>query len=108
MPTTDRIRWGAIQHDHHELLQRLRAVESGRWLLRAASSGRTETIDPHGVPSIEGLDFAEEGIIVLPFGHLSERTIGSRLALFGPLALAATGVYLVLTMIGRFRRRLRE
>src|SRR5262249_24885287 len=38
-PTFDLMRWTRMQHVHHELLLRLRAVENGRWIVRAASSG---------------------------------------------------------------------
>lgn len=51
VPTFDAMSWGKIQHDNHELVLRLRAVENDRWILRSASSGRSEVIDPHGRPS---------------------------------------------------------
>ena len=38
-PTMDAMNWTRIQHEHHALLFRLRAVENDRWLLRAATSG---------------------------------------------------------------------
>src|SRR5262249_5749889 len=55
-PTGDLMTWGRIQHVHHELLLRLRAVENDRWILRPTSSGRTEAVDPHGMPSEEGIE----------------------------------------------------
>src|SRR5262249_32313148 len=54
-PTFDALSWSRMQHAHHELLLRLRALENDRWILRAASSGRSEAIDPHGSPSQEGV-----------------------------------------------------
>ena len=39
-PTGDLMPWGRVQHVHHELLVRLRAVENDRWILRATTSGQ--------------------------------------------------------------------
>jgi apolipoprotein N-acyltransferase len=39
-PTGDLKEWGRIQHQHHELLVRLRALENDRWILRATSGQR--------------------------------------------------------------------
>ena len=41
-PNYDSMQWGAMQHVHHALLFRLRAVENDRWIIRASSSGRGE------------------------------------------------------------------
>ena len=38
-PTMDAMAWGRVEHEHHALLFRLRAVENDRWLVRASSSG---------------------------------------------------------------------
>ncbi len=47
-PTFDAAGWSATQHWQHAALFRLRAVENGRWLACAASSGVSQIIDPHG------------------------------------------------------------
>ncbi len=105
MPTTDRIRWTEKQHRDHELLARLRSVENGRWLLRAASSGRSEVIDPLGRPSSSGLDFAESGAIILPYGNRTDRTPGSRLWILGPAAAAITLLFILGETARSLRRR---
>lgn len=84
-PTFDALWWTEIQHVHHELLARLRAVENDRWLLRCVSSGRTEVINPHGVPSAEGIAIGEKGYIVLPFAHRATFTMGQYTAFLDPL-----------------------
>lgn len=83
-PTFDALWWTQIQHVHHELLTRLRAVENDRWLLRAVSSGRSEVIDPHGHPSQQGIEIATKGIVVVPFGHRTTFVLGGQLFWLGP------------------------
>ncbi|MFT3879535.1 MAG: nitrilase-related carbon-nitrogen hydrolase [Gemmatales bacterium] len=84
-PTFDALWWTHIQHVHHELLTRLRAVENDRWLLRAVSSGRSEVIDPHGHPSKEGIPIGEKGIFTLPFAHRTTFALGGQLFWIGPV-----------------------
>jgi apolipoprotein N-acyltransferase len=99
-PTGDLMNWGRIQHVHHELIHRLRAVETDRWVLRATSSGRSEAIDPHGVPSSERLEIGDSDCLVVGFAHRSSFALGARLYLLGPLAGAVTAGLIVL---GGFR-----
>jgi apolipoprotein N-acyltransferase len=106
-PTFDALRWGRVQHVHHELLARLRAVENNRWLLRCASSGRSEVINPHGIPSHLGVEVGGTGTAVVEFGHIEGVSPGSRLYFLGPAAMAGTALYLVVFLAGRLWRRLR-
>jgi apolipoprotein N-acyltransferase len=99
-PTGDLMDWGRIQHVHHELIHRLRAVETDRWLLRATSSGRSEAIDPHGVPSSERLEIGDSGCLVVGFAHRSSFALGARLYLLGPMAGALTAGLIVLHGFG--------
>lgn len=94
-PTMDAMSWGRVQHEHHALLFRLRAVENDRWLLRASSSGRTEVISPRGVPSEEGLEVGHVGFIVLPFAHRDSWTPAYWLSFLGPGAAVGTVVFLI-------------
>ncbi|MGQ9917024.1 MAG: apolipoprotein N-acyltransferase [Bryobacteraceae bacterium] len=61
----------------HLLLARMRAVENGRWLLRASNDGITASIDPAG--RVWGA-FPEHEFHAarLPFRHLSGRTFYTR------------------------------
>jgi apolipoprotein N-acyltransferase len=102
-PTADQLSWGRVQHIHHELLHRLRAVENDRWLLRATSSGRSEAIDPHGVPSAEYLDIGDSGCLLLGFAHRSTFALGGRMYLLGPLAAAFSVGVILLHGLRRFR-----
>lgn len=47
-PTMDAIHWTERQHLQHGQLFQARAVENGRWIAVAASSGLTQIIDPTG------------------------------------------------------------
>jgi apolipoprotein N-acyltransferase len=107
-PTLDAKRWTWVQHDHHALLFRLRAVENDRWLVRAASSGRSEVIDPHGRPSPVGIEFGEVGSIVLPFAHRDSWAPGGRLAFLGPAAAAGTLAFLLGRVLAVLRARRKE
>jgi apolipoprotein N-acyltransferase len=94
-PTMDAMQWGRLQHEHHALLFRLRAVETDRWLLRASSSGRSEVISPRGVPSEEGIDVGKVGHVVLPFAHRDSWTPAWWLSFLGPGAAVGTLMFLL-------------
>jgi apolipoprotein N-acyltransferase len=89
-PTGDLMNWGRVQHLHHELLLRLRAVENDRWILRATSSGRSEALDPHGVPSAESLDIGAKGTVKVAYSHRSSLASGTYAYFLGPLAACLT------------------
>jgi apolipoprotein N-acyltransferase len=97
-PTFDAMSWGRIQHEHHELLLRLRAVENDRWVLRCASSGRSEAVDPHGFPSAAGVAIGPAGSVVVDYAHAEEGSypLGGQLHILGPLAAAGCLGYLIL------------
>ena len=101
LPTLDQMAWSAMQHRQHELLVRLRAVENDRYVLRAASSGRSEVIDPRGVPSATGIEIGERGFVVLPFAHRNSSPFGPRLRFLGPVAAALSAVFVAI----QFARR---
>jgi apolipoprotein N-acyltransferase len=89
-PTFDAMHWGHGQHVNHELLLRLRAVENDRWILRAASSGRTEAIDPHGYPSEQGIEIGKSGHELVSFAHGNTIALGGQVCFVGPLAALGT------------------
>ena len=103
-PTGDLLPWGRVQHVHHELLVRLRAVENDRWILRATTSGRSEAVDPHGVGSLNFLDIGATGLVTVPFGSRSSFALGSRLHLLGPVAAAASLLFALRCMWGFIRQ----
>jgi apolipoprotein N-acyltransferase len=105
-PTLDARGWGRAQHEHHALLFRLRAVENDRWVVRAASSGRTEVISPRGVASVEGIEIGATGQVVLPFAHRDSWAPGGRLAWLGPAAAVGAALFLGWRGLTWARRRL--
>ena len=48
IPTFDARLWGEAMHRQHEAMPRMRAVETGRYVLRSASSGYSMIVNPHG------------------------------------------------------------
>jgi apolipoprotein N-acyltransferase len=106
-PTMDAISWGRVEHEHHALLVRLRALENDRWLLRACSSGRSEVISPHGVPSEGGIGVGEVGYVVLPFAHRDSWTPAYWLSFLGPGAAAGTLVFVLWLAMAHCRALLR-
>ncbi len=105
VPTFDAMSWTYTQHVHHELLLRLRAVENDRWILRSASSGRSEVINPLGQPSAAGIDIGQVGFILLPFGHRHTLALGGQLAFLGPVAAAGTLVFILMCARQRYQQR---
>jgi len=101
----DLMSWGRVQHLHHELLVRIRALENDRWLLRATSSGRTEVIDPHGNPSQDGLAIGETGFVRLKYGHRDSFSLGGQAHILGPVAMALTLLFVILNAVTLVRNR---
>jgi apolipoprotein N-acyltransferase len=79
----------------HLLLARMRAVENGRWLLRATNDGITCAIDPAG-RVVAALPSFEEGVLCARFNYESHRTWFVRFGQwFWWTCVAATGAFLV-------------
>jgi apolipoprotein N-acyltransferase len=103
-PTGDLLSWGWMQHVHHELLVRLRAVENDRWLVRCVSTGRSEAVNPHGRPSVEGLEIAKPGTVVVEFAHQESFALGGQLHFLGPAAAGGTVLFIVVCCLGLIRK----
>jgi len=95
-PTGDLMSWGSVQHLHHELLVRLRAVENDRWVLRATTSGRSEAISPHGHPSKYPLEIGETGSLVVAFSNRDTFALGGQTHYLGPIAAGITLLFILL------------
>ncbi|MGC8967019.1 MAG: apolipoprotein N-acyltransferase [Thermus sp.] len=72
----------------HFALGRLRAVETGRWLLRAGNDGITAAIDPFG-RVVAGIPPHQEGFLLAPYARERGLTPYARLGDF-PVGLALT------------------
>ncbi|MGM5488105.1 MAG: apolipoprotein N-acyltransferase [Nanobdellota archaeon] len=62
VPTYDAMRWSTLQHIQHSAMTSMRAVENGRFIARAASSGISQIIDPHG-RELYSIRIGESGIV---------------------------------------------
>jgi apolipoprotein N-acyltransferase len=107
-PTFDAITWGEVQHANHELLARLRAVENDRWLLRATSSGRTETVNPHGYPSQNGIEMGKADAQAFSFSHRNSFALGGQMFFLGPLAAAGMGAFVIWQVLNMKNQRIRQ
>jgi apolipoprotein N-acyltransferase len=54
------------------LMARMRAVENGRWLLRATNTGVTAVIDPYG--RVKEFPADQRAVFPVKFGYLSGET----------------------------------
>jgi len=63
VPGLDPVFWGKWEHLQRSAMAPLRAVESRRWIVRAASSGMSQIIDPYG-RIIDSLPVGVEGILI--------------------------------------------
>jgi apolipoprotein N-acyltransferase len=101
-PTKDPMRWGLKQHLQHSDMSAARAVETGLWILRPATSGVPQIIDPLGEVRAE-LASGERGVLA---GEARLRPGGTFYTsygwLFGPLSMALT---LALGLWALFPRR---
>ena len=94
VPSMDAARWPARQHLQHAELFRHRALENGRWMVVCATSGLTQTIDPHG-NRVAQLPILKDGILETALFLRSDTTFFTRAGWFFPwlicaLALAAS------------------
>ena len=48
IPTFDHMSWSALQHKQHSAMTSMRAVENGRYIARATTSGISQIVDPNG------------------------------------------------------------
>jgi apolipoprotein N-acyltransferase len=48
IPTYDHMSWSELQHKQHSAMTSMRAVENGRYIARATTSGISQIIDPKG------------------------------------------------------------
>jgi len=103
-PTLDYLEWGNLQHTQHSDMSGARAVEAGLWLVRAASSGRSQIIDPLGRERAS-LANGLEGVLTGEAYLLDGGTFYSRRGwLFAPAALALTALAAALLLACARRR----
>ncbi len=92
-PTMDACYWGYWPHLQHAALAPLRAVETRRWLVRAASSGISMLVSPDGTVR-KTLGYAEEGVLAGKYGRNTQLTPYVKFGyLFSWLCLLATAAF---------------
>jgi apolipoprotein N-acyltransferase len=102
VPTLDPAEWGPLQHAQHSDMSSARAVETGLWLVRAASSGRSQVIDRLGRETAT-LASGKEGVLLAAAYIAKGGTFYTRLGwLAGPLCLAFTLAAACLAAAERF------
>ncbi|MCL6526378.1 MAG: apolipoprotein N-acyltransferase [Thermaceae bacterium] len=89
--------FGGLQHFQ---MGRLRAVENGRWLLRAGNDGVSASIDPLG-RVVARIPRKQPGFLLAPFKQESRTTLYTRL---GDWAVAVAGLLL---LVGLYRGKTR-
>ena len=94
VPNLDPWEWGRWQHLQHSAMAPVRAVETGLWLVRAASSGSSQIIDPAGrirdslAPGTEGVLAGEVFLGRRPTAYLAGGWWTGRVCLFLTLLLS--------------------
>ncbi|MFZ5991405.1 MAG: apolipoprotein N-acyltransferase [Deinococcota bacterium] len=84
--------FGGLQHF---AMGRLRAVENGRWLLRAGNDGVTASVDPYG-RVVARIPRGQPGTLLAPYALLSGQTVYTRTgnwAVVAALVLALWGAW---------------
>lgn len=102
-PTLDPIDWSLLQHEQHSDMSAARAVEAGLWLVRAASSGRSQVIDSLGRERA-ALAGGLEGVLAAEARLAPGGTFYTRYGwLFAPLAFAFALAAAALVIFGKVR-----
>ncbi|MCX5794643.1 MAG: hypothetical protein NTY77_04005 [Elusimicrobia bacterium] len=106
VPNLDPSGWKRWQHSQHSAMAPVRAVESGLWIVRAASSGFSQIIDPLGRVQA-ALDHMKSDVLT---GDVYLREPGTVYSAWGwllaPAAFAATLIGLLAASVMAFSRRM--
>jgi apolipoprotein N-acyltransferase len=105
VPTMDGYSWGRWEHLQHAGVAPLRAVETRRWVIRAASSGISMLVSPDGTVR-KRMGYGEEGVLSGSFGIARGLTFYVRFGfLFSWICLAATVTLAVIWLCQYLYRR---
>ncbi len=103
VPNYDPKRWGRVQHIQHSALSPLRAVEARRYIVRVASSGISQIIDPYG-RIIEKLDFGISDILIGEVKLNEEVSFYARYGFIFPYLCQGVTILLFLSAIFKRKR----
>lgn len=102
-PSLDAKPWSARQHDQHAELFRHRAAENGRWVVVAASSGRTQIIDNYG-NRVATIPLMEPGVLEGEVRLETGRTLYNRYGwVTGWVCLVVAGMALLVAFFRNIR-----
>jgi len=88
VPTVDAYSWGYWMHTQHAAVAPLRAIETDRWVIRAASSGISMIVSPYGEVR-ETLGYGKEGLLAGAYRENSYLTAYVRFGYLFPWACLA-------------------
>jgi apolipoprotein N-acyltransferase len=94
----------SIAPRQHLQISQMRALETGRYMLRATNTGVTAVIDPHGRVEASAPEFAR-AVLTREVRGFSGSTPYVTIGNYGALALCAALLLLALAMARRFRTR---
>ena len=102
IPTYDSITWSELQHMQHSAMTSMRAVENGRYIARATTSGISQIIDPSG--RIAGsIDIGESGVATGYIERIDGMTFYTRYGFVLPYFCGVASLLVIL--YGFFTRR---
>ena len=101
-PIYDSASWTELQHLQHAALFRIRAAETGRWFVCAASSGVTQIIDPHG-NTVAQLPMMRDGVLTGNVELLKARTFYTTVGWVFPWVTLIGSVVVVLFGVCRLQ-----
>jgi apolipoprotein N-acyltransferase len=104
VPTMDVVDWGLRQHELHALVAPVRAAEYGIPIFRLASSGISQAVDSHGATSATA-PFAGEGRHIFGTFDPSEHASLPPDRYLAPIAVAVTGVLVLILCVGSWRKK---
>ncbi len=106
VPTYDAMWWSSLQHQQHSAMAPARAVEYRRWMVRAASSGISQIIDPYGRVQ-NSLDVGLTGTVLGKIDVRSDLTFYARVGYLLPrLCLVVVLAYFGYELAIAFRQQL--
>ena len=73
IPTYDAMWWGELQHIQHSTMTLMRAVENKRFVIRTASSGISQIVDPNG-RVLKSIGIGDSDIEIGKVQKISEKT----------------------------------
>ncbi len=97
-PTYDAQNWWYIQHIQHSFLLPFRAVETGRYALRAASSGISLVISPNG-KILKQTDYTGEYILDFKIPLLTTKTFYVKYGYILPFLIQSLTVIIVIISV---------